>query len=286
MNTFRFIGSSLIAIALLVEPTVASARDRATPPLPIAPREVVNPYQPALECLATQLTDEQRATSIGVGYLLDRTGRNSYSQDSAAGTFLGQGSDDMMMTSLAQTGMRVVGFNPAFRQALDWQLAKVMAGGQQISVTLPDIIVEGSFSSLDFGSSNVRELYIFGIGGGTRAYHLRYTMDIRATSMPGGRLPGGEVLATLALEKDVFGRENRAGIASFFGGGGDSTYVEFNIGTQRREMLQYSQRYMISRAAFGIVANLWNITACDEILAYSDGIVTGQIQTTRNTPGQ
>lgn len=284
MSPFRFIGSSLIAIALLVEPTVASAGTRATPPLPTAPREVVNPYKPALECLATQLTPEQKATSIGVGYMLDRTGRDSYSQESAAGKFLGQGSDDMFITALAQTGMKVVGFNPAFRQALDWQLPKLMAGRQPVMVTLPDILVEGSFSSLDFGSSNVRELYIFGIGGGTRAYQLRYSMDIRATSMPGGRLPGGEVLATLALEKDVFGRENRAGIASFFGGAGDSTYVEFNIGTQRREMLQYSQRYMISRAAFGIVANLWKITACNEILAYSDGIVTGQIQVARNTP--
>ena len=284
MSHFRFIGSSVIALALLVQPTVASATNRASQAMPTAPREVVNPYRPALQCLASQLTPEQKATSIGVGYLLDRTGRNSYSQESAAGTFLGQAGDDMLITALADTGMKVVGFNPAFRQALDWQLPKMIAGGQPVMVTLPDILVEGSFSSLDFGSSNVRELYVFGIGGGTRAYHLRYTMDIRATSMPGGRIPGGEILATLALEKDVIGRERRGGIASFFGGLGSSTYVEFNINTQKREMLQYSQRYMISRAAFGIVANLWNIRACDEILAYSDGIVSGQIQTATNVP--
>lgn len=284
MRHFRFIGASVLALALLVEPTVAMARSKRPQPLPTAPREVVNPYQAALQCLNTQLTPEQRATSIGVGYLLDRTGRDSYSQESAAGRFLGQGSDDMLITALSETGMKIVGFNPAFRQALDWQLSKVMAGGQPVQVTLPDILVEGSFTTLDFGSSNVRELYLFGIGGGTRAYHLRYSMDIRATSMPGGRLPGGEVLATLALEKDVIGRENRAGIASFFGGFGSSTYVEFNINSQKREMLQYSQRFMISRAAFGIVADLWDITACDEILAYSDRIVSGQIQTAENIP--
>lgn len=281
---FRFIGSSFLALALLVEPTVAMAKNRRPQPMPTAPREVINPYKPALQCLATQLNPEQKATSIGVGYLLDRTGRDSYSQESAAGKFLGQGGDDMLITALAETGMKVVGFNPAFRQALDWQLPKMIAGRQPVLVTLPDILVEGSFTSLDFGSSNVKELYVFGIGGGTRAYHLRYSMDIRATSMPGGRAPGGEILATLALEKDVIGRENRAGVASFFGSFGDSTYVEFNINTQKREMLQYSQRYMVSRAAFGIVADLWNITACDEILAYSDGIVSGQIQATRNIP--
>jgi curli biogenesis system outer membrane secretion channel CsgG len=284
MKYLRCIGSSLTALALLIEPNVAMARTKRPQPLPTAPREVVNPYKPALECLASQLTPEQKATSIGVGYLLDRTGRDSYSQESAAGKFLGQAGDDMLITALAETGMKIVGFNPAFRQALDWQLPKMMAGGQPVMVTLPDILVEGSFSSLDFGSSNVRELYVFGIGGGTRAYHLRYSMDIRATSMPGGRIPGGEVLATLALEKDVIGRENRAGIASFFGTFGDSTYVEFNINTQKREMLQYSQRYMVSRAAFGIVADLWDITACNEILTYSDNIVSGQIQTARNIP--
>ncbi len=284
MSSLRFIGSSLLALALLVEPSVAMATSKKTQPLPTAPREVVNPYRPALQCLATQLSPEQKATSIGVGYLLDRTGRDSYSQESAAGKFLGQAGDDMLITALAETGMKIVGFNPAFRQALDWQLPKMMAGRQPVLVTLPDIIIEGSFSSLDFGSSNVKELYVFGIGGGTRAYHLRYSMDIRATSMPGSRIPGGEILATLALEKDVFGRENRLGVASFFGNIGDSTYVEFNINTQKREMLQYSQRYMVSRAAFGIVANLWKITACNELLAYSDAIVSGQIQSSRNMP--
>lgn len=284
MSRLRLFGSSLAALALLVEPTVASAKSRTPQPTPTAPREVVNPYKPALQCLASQLTPEQKATSIGVGYLLDRTGRDSYSQESAAGKFLGQAGDDMLITALSETGMKIVGFNPAFRQALDWQLPKMMAGRQPVMVTLPDIIVEGSFSSLDFGSSRVGEVYVFGIGGGTRAYHLRYSMDIRATSMPGGRWPGGEVLATLALEKDVIGRENRAGIASFFGSVGSSTYVEFNISTQKREMLQYSQRYMVSRAAFGIVADLWNITACDETLAYSDGIVSGQIQMAKNIP--
>lgn len=284
MSHFRLIGSSLVALALLVQPAAAMAKSKKPQPTPSAPAMVIDPYQPALACLKSQLSAEQKATSIGVGYLLDRTGRDSYSQDSAAGKFLGQAGDDMLITALHQTGVKVVGFNPSFRQAMDWQLPKMMAGGQPVMVTLPDILIEGSFSSLDFGSSNVKELYVFGVGGGTRAYHLRYSMDMRATSMPGGKIPGGEILATLALVKDVIGRENRAGIASFFGSAGDATFVEFNINTQKREMLQYSQRYMVSRGAFGIVAGIWNITACDEVLAYSDRIVSGHIQQVKNIP--
>lgn len=265
-------------------PALAGTPSKGALPPPSAPREIVNPYAPALECLASQLTPEQRNTSIGVNYLLDRTGRESYSQDSAAGKFLAQSGDDTMVTALAATGMKVVSFNPAFRQSLDWQLPKLLAGGQRVSVTLPDVLIEGSFSSFDFGNSNVKELYVFGIGGGTRAYALRYTMDIRATAMPGGKFSGGEILSTLALEKDVIGREKRAGVASFFGNAGDSTYVEFNINSQKRELVQYSQRYMISRAAFGIVADLWKVTACDEHLAYSDALVSGQVQQAKRIP--
>ncbi len=280
MRTIRLITTAFISLSLTAQAGAVEARNRRADPAPTPPREIVNPYQPALACLASQLTPEQRATSIAVGYMLDRTGRDTYSQESGAGRFLGQAGDDMMMTALASTGMTVVGFNPAFRQSVDWQLPKVLAGGQNVSYTLPDILVEGSFSSFDFGTSRVSELYVFGVGGGSRAYSIRYTMDVRATAMPGSRFNGGQVLATLALEKDVVGRERRAGIASFFGNAGDSTYVEFNIGSQRRELLQYSQRYMISRAAFGIVADLWDITACDEHLRYSDSLISGQKQNT------
>jgi curli biogenesis system outer membrane secretion channel CsgG len=272
----RLITFAVAALATTVQPNAAAASSRRAVIQPMPPREIVNPYQPALACLASQLTPEQRATSIAVGYMLDRTGRETYSQESGAGRFLGQAGDDMMMTALAATGMTVVGFNPAFRQSVDWQLPKVLAGGQNVSYTLPDVLVEGSFSSFDFGTSSVSELYVLGIGGGSRAYSIRYAMDVRATAMPGSRFTGGQVLATLALEKDVVGRERRAGIASFFGNAGDTTYVEFNIGSQRRELLQYSQRYMISRAAFGIVADLWDITACDEHLRYSDSLISGQ----------
>jgi len=284
MCRIRYTGIVLTALALSVQPALAEASPSKTAPAALAPREIINPYKPALECLASQLTPEQRATSIGIGYIVDRTGRDSYSQDSAAGKFLAQSGDDIFMTSLAMTGMQVVEYSPTYRQSLDWQLPKIMAGGQPVAVTLPDIIVSGSFSSLDFGSSKVGELYVFGIGGGARAYSIRYTMDLRASAMPGGHFPAGKVLSTLALEKDVIGRERKAGVAGFFGNTGDSTYVEFNFNTQKRELLQYSQRYMISRAAFGIVAGLWNVHACDAQLAYSDTLVTGQIQEAKKIP--
>lgn len=280
----KVVGVACTALSLALSTTAAHAESSDDLLVPIAPRKIVNPYDTALQCLASQLTPEQKATSIAVGYLVDRTGKDSYSQEGASGKFLGQGSEDMMINDLAATGMKVVGFNPVFRNALDWTLPKLISGGQTVSVTLPDVLVEGSFSTFDFGSSNVKELYVFGIGGGKRAYSIRYSMDIRATSMPGGQWSGGEVLATLALEKNVIGREKRGGIASFFGLFGDDTYVEFNVNTQKRELLQYSQRFMVSRAAFGIVADLWDITACDEHLAYSDNLVSGRIRTDETIP--
>ncbi|MCW1888253.1 MAG: hypothetical protein KIH67_001730 [Candidatus Moranbacteria bacterium] len=245
-----------------------------------APREYVNPYQPALECLASQLTPQQKATTIGVAYFAERTGKEAYAPEGASGKFLSQGSEDMLIGDLATTGMTAVEVGPVYRQLTDWVMPRLPrndANGRpiQYNAALPDIIIEGSFSTLDFGNSDVKELYIFGIGGGARSYSIRYTLDARATSMVGGSLPGGVVLTHLALVKDVVGREKKAGVASFFGAPSSSTYVELNINTQKRELLQYSQRYMVSRAAYGIVAGLWKINTCQAQLDWGDSVISG-----------
>ncbi len=268
-----------LTTTVAIAPVCAQAK-QAKPLVVSAPREIVNPYKTALDCLKSQLTPEQRGTSIGVLYFADRAGKEAYAPDGASGKFLSQGAEDMLINYLRDTGMRVAEVGPTYRSMLDWSLQKPMNPNASRSMLSADIIVQGSFTTFDFGSSNVNELYVFGIGGGTRAYSVKYTMDMRASSMLGGAIPGGEVIATLSLEKDVVGREKRAGVAGFFGNSGSSTYVELNINHQKRELLQYSQRYMASRAAFGIVAKIWNITACDAHLNYSDAIMSGQVPET------
>lgn len=283
MKKISLVAGLLSAVCVSVSvPAPAEARNRRQPEMAVTPpRPIENPYGPALRCLASQLTPEQRATSIGVAYMAERTGRESYASESSAGKFLSQGSEDILMNDLAETGMTVVAIDPVYRMLVDWVSPRLAANPQnQLHFNLPDVVVQGSFSSLDFGSSDANEVYILGIGGGHRTYTIRYTLDARAMSMPGGRLAGnplvgGQMLTHLSLVKDVVGRERRAGAVGFFGLFGSSTYVEVNLDRNRRELLQYSQRYMISRMAYGIVADLWDITACEPQLQYGDALISG-----------
>lgn len=268
------------AIVLAVCPLTMSAQTafaQSRGAVSHAPREVVNPYKNALECLATQLTPEHKKNSIGVSYFGDRTGKEAFAPDGASGKFLSQGAEDMLINDLHATGMRTVEIGQTWRSLLDWVVPRIAAGGTPASVEIPDIVLKGSFSGLDFGSSSVNELTVLGIGGGTRSYGIKYSMHIRAVGMPGGTTyPGGVVMATLALEKDIIGRERRAGVAGFFGPTNSKSYVEFNVNSDQRQLLQYSQRLMTSRAAFGIVARIFGITSCDEHLRYSDALVFGE----------
>ncbi|MEY2665709.1 MAG: hypothetical protein RLZZ480_814 [Candidatus Parcubacteria bacterium] len=268
--------TAMVAITTISFSSVAEARSTKNIPRTSPPREVVDPYQSALSCIATKLTPEQRATSIGVLYFADRAGKEAYAPEGASGKFLSQGSEDMLLNSLAATGMTVVEAGPTYRAMIDWTTPKLRGSNQPANVVLADIVVQGSYTTFDFNTSQVNEIFILGIGGGTRAYSVTYTADLRATSMPGGKLPGGVVMATLSLEKNVVGRETRAGVAAFFGPANSSTFVELNINHQKRELMQYSQRFMASRAAFGIVSKVWNITGCNEHLQYGDNLISGQ----------
>lgn len=276
MKITAFVSGSVLALSLILSPTQASAKDNKKQEIvTFAPYEYEDPYRPALQCLATQLSPAQRATSIGVAYFAERTGRESFASDDSFGKFLSQGSEDMLINALAETGMSAVEIGPVYRGLLDWTVPKLERSPLPMQIDLPDIVVSGSFSTMDFGSSNVKELSIFGIGGGSRTYNLRYTLNARATSMPspGADVPGGKVLAHLALVKDVVGKEKKGGIASFFGG----IYVNLNVNSQKRELIQFSQLSMMSRTAYGLVSDLYDITACEPHLAYGDYLVAGGV---------
>lgn len=285
LNKLKFLASLLCTTAVLVSAGAANARPR-TEVMPnrasSAPTAYVNPYRAAQQCVAGQLTPQQRQTTIGIGYWADRTGRDSYSQENGAGRFFSQGAEDQLINDLADTGMTAVDVSPANRALTDWQAARMAASNVAMPpFAAPDILVYGSFSTADFGSSNVRELYILGIGGGNRAYTLRYTVDARAVRMPGAsgpnltNQPAGVLMAHVAFQKDVVGYETRAGVAGFFGPSSSSTYVQLNVSNNSRELVQYSQRYMTTRTAIGIVIDLWDITGCEEQIAYGDNLITG-----------
>lgn len=261
-----------------------------------APQEIVKPYDPALQCLATQLSPKQKATTIGVLYFADRTDKETFGAESSAGAYLSGGMADPLIADLRTAGMSAMDVNGPFRELSEWTLARTPrveldANGRplldaygktipkQIKVATPDVVVQGGFTTMDFGSSSAKEFRVVGIGAGDRMYSLRYTVDARATAMPGNGNDwvGGLLLADVAYEKDVVGRENKAGLTGFFGDIFSAMYIDISVKSNQRELIQYSQRFMTARTAYGIVADLWKITACQQQLEYGDAFISGKL---------
>jgi hypothetical protein len=281
--------AAVVVCATIVTPSVAVAKEKTQHVS--APYEYANPYQGALECLATQLTPAQRDTTVGIGYFADRTGRQTFADQGAFGSFLSGGMEDALLGDLRTAGMTAIEVGGSYRQLSDWMTVKYTTANSarapedriSIPIAMPDAIVHGSFSTVDFGPSSVGEIRVFGIGGGKRKYSLRYTADVRISSAPGAVIhndryqgqptPGAVVLEHLSLVKDVVGRGGIGGGTAFFGPARSSTLIEVNFEKDKRQLIQYSQRYMTSRAAFGLVAGMFNVTACDELLAYGDALI-------------
>lgn len=277
----------VVSLSLFALPACATPGGRPSSPAgpqysQTAPVAYVNPYQAALDCVASQLTPAQRNVVIGVGYFADRTGRDTYSQENGAGRFFSQGSEDQLINDLSSMGMIATDMSPAARALTDWQIAHTARTVPLVPFAMPDVMVSGSIGNADFGISDVSELYVAGIGGGRQAYSLRYVVDARAVRAPSERdvagLPNaaGALVSHAAFRKDVVGYQTRVGVAGFFGPASSPTYVQFNVGRNNRELVQYSQRFVVTRTAVELVANLWHITACSGQIAYGDQLITGQ----------
>lgn len=254
------------------------------------PREILSPYEPALQCLATQIPPDKKHVSIGVSGIGDATGKIAYSSEGATGSFLSQNLTNALIVAISKTGVPMVNLGGFFRNYSDWSAQKIREGGLGVGVSLPDIMIEGTFATLDFGPSQVGEVRVLGIGGGSRKYTMRYTADLIATATPMPRADqqgnpnqsylanSGRILSAISLQQDVIGRQGEGGGTGFFGGRNSSTFIEINFGTNDRQLPQYMQRIVVERAAFMLVADLHGITACDEVLAWGDDLLAGNTQ--------
>lgn len=256
----------------------------AGPPI----REVESPFAQALACVKGKLTPEQRKTSFSVGAFPDQTGRVAYSSENAFGAWSTQGGADALMTALAGTGVTVVETGLAYRQVIDWYLGKgatgllgdgnvrilhdPATGTDTQTKTIPSVkgtvrpasyLLIGSITSLDFLPGGAVQLYMGGVGGGHRQYRILVGMNARVVRMTVGEQLGGEVVAAQRISKEIVADESQASVARFFGGRDSATLVEFNLGNQRVEALQYIQNVMLEYVAASMVAETFGITGCE-----------------------
>lgn len=235
---------------------------------------IVSPYDKALACLNGKLTPDQRRVTYAVGSFPDRTGKVNYAAPEASGSFLGQGYDDALITSLRKIGVQVVDMGPAYQKNFDWAVSRARL--QRYSIKLPDVLVTGSFNTADIQPGGGWEL-TGPIEAGMRQNRLLVGFDARATAMPlNAFAEAGQVLTTFAYTKQLVGYENKAGFTTFFGGGSTRSLIGFNLGKQGREALQYAGRTMMDVVAYRTVRDITGQTECDETFRLAETVASSQ----------
>ncbi len=274
----KALASAIAALSCLALPAHAAdlrkdARLTQGPPI----HEIESPYDPALECLATQLTPEQKSVSFSPGYFMDRTGKTNYVSDSGTGNFSTQGQEDMIITSLYATGVQVTDMGASFKSNVDWIFSKFMLAGSNapsVSLMYPDVIISGGITSFDFLPGGGFAGNVAGIKLGHQQSRILVAMDARAVLMPGAKLagPGGKVLAVDRSSKQIVGYQDDAGATGFFGPKDSPTFISLDFGHRPNEAIQFAERIMVDRFVFMLVADVFNISACDPQLEYGDTV--------------
>jgi curli biogenesis system outer membrane secretion channel CsgG len=224
---------------------------------------ITGPYDAAKQCIAK--IPEVKTLTIAVGDIKDDTGKVNVT-DGGTGSFIGNGASNMFNATLASLGVKLEDLSPEYRQTIDWMNSKgagMIEGtdthGKKVlvaNVLLPQLMLLGSVTSLDFLPGTSAEATLFGIGPKTRAYSALGAMKVRLVTLPNGKAPGGQVLATSAPSKQFAAVENSLGFSSFVGAGPGVTYASFDITSGQREPMQYTLGYLADYAAVDMIGTL------------------------------
>ena len=225
--------------------------------LPIGDAPVTaNPtaYSPALDCLAAHArANNMTAPRIAVGRIIDYTG--SVSEE--GGRRITQGASLMAMSAFNKAGARLVerfdtsvtelelryANNRLIGQEGDENVRRIYAGQMPGS----DYYFVGGITELNY---NIRSTGVDAQGGhtdardgvgnaGARLYVMNIALDFRLIDTR-----TLEVVDVISYQKQIIGRELRAGVFSFF----DNTIVDIAGGERALEPVQLAVRAGVERA--------------------------------------
>ena len=244
--------------------------------LPIGDAPVTaNPtaYTPALTCLADYAhSNNITAPRIAVGRILDYTG--SVSEE--GGRRITQGASLMAISAFAKSGARLVERFDTSVTELELRYANNRLIGQDATATndgnvrrifagqMPgsDYTFVGGITELNYnirsvgvdaqvGNTDARD----GVGNiGGRLYVMNIGLDFRVIDTR-----TLEVVDVISYQKQIIGRELRAGVFSFF----DDTMVDIAGGERALEPVQLAVRAGVERAVVEVMSNLYHANASD-----------------------
>jgi curli biogenesis system outer membrane secretion channel CsgG len=268
--------------------------------LPIGDAPVTaNPtaYTPALDCLNSYARNNQvAAPRIAVGRILDYTG--SVSEE--GGRRITQGASLMAMSAFNKAGARLVErFDTSVTElelryannrligqegpnANDENVRRIYAGQMPGS----DFYFVGGITELNY---NIRSVGVDAQGGhtdardgvgniGGRLYVMNIALDFRLIDTR-----TLEVVDVISYQKQIIGRELRAGVFSFF----DDTIVDIAGGERALEPVQLAVRAGVERAVVEVMSRFYNVNdsavCAAAIQAEGDPMGPGTVQTANAT---
>lgn len=250
--------------------------------LPIGDAPVTaNPtaYSPALDCLSAHARNTQLvAPRIAVGRILDYTG--TVNED--GGRRITQGASLMAMSAFAKAGARLVerfdtsvtelelryANNRLIGQEGDENVRRIYAGQMPGS----DFYFVGGITELNY---NIRSMGADAQGGhtdardgvgnlGARLYVMNIALDFRLIDTR-----TLEVVDVISYQKQIIGREVRAGVFSFF----DNTFIDIAAGERALEPVQLAVRAGVERAVVQVMSRFYRVddsSVCHDAL-YAQG---------------
>lgn len=236
--------------------------------LPIGDAPVTaNPtaYSPALDCLHLYARNNNvAAPRVAVGRILDYTG--SVSEE--GGRRITQGASLMAMSAFNKAGARLVerfdtsvtelelryANNRLIGQEGDENIRRIYAGQMPGS----DYYFVGGITELNY---NIRSMGVDAQGGhtdardgvgnvGARLYVMNIALDFRLIDTR-----TLEVVDVISYQKQIIGRELRAGVFSFF----DDTVIDIAAGERALEPVQLAVRAGVERAVVEVMSRFYNV---------------------------
>lgn len=258
--------------------------------LPIGDAPVTaNPtaYSPALDCLnAYARQNNVAAPRIAVGRILDYTG--TVNED--GGRRITQGASLMAMSAFAKAGARLVERFDTSVTELELRYANNRLIGQEEGPDSVRRIYAGQMPGSDYYfvggitelNYNIRSMGVDAQGGhtdardgvgnaGARLYVMNIALDFRLIDTR-----TLEVVDVISYQKQIIGREVRAGVFSFF----DDTFIDIAAGERALEPVQLAVRAGVERAVVQVMSRFYRVndsSVCEAaIQAEGDPMGPGQ----------
>lgn len=265
---------SLIALSLssCMTPGTNSSGNYATP-IGRAP-VTSNPtaYSDALVCLGGYARARNLSSPrLAVGRIADYTGKVSLE----GGREITQGASLMAMTALAKAGARQVERFDTSVGELELKYAnnKLISDAQKADPTRPndfrkimagqvagsDFFIVGGLTELNY---NIRSSGVDAYGGEAtndgikgifygRTYIMNIALDLRLVDTR-----TLELVDVISYQKQIVGREVKAGIFDFF----DGNLIDISGGKGALEPMQLAVRALVERASLEFMANLYGVS--------------------------